>query len=114
VTHEPIEGAPCTVLGPCGDEGICDPTGTCIPNQGYGCETDADCDDGDACNGEETCSQMLGCMSGSLMPDDDGIVCTDAKCDPEIGIWTHEPNDVLCDDGNNEGGDGCSSVCTVE
>ncbi|MGM0575061.1 MAG: OmpA family protein [Myxococcota bacterium] len=65
---------------------------------GFGCEGDADCDDGDACNGEETCDLGTGACQPGTAPDcDDGVACTDDSCDPATGC-VHVADDTLCDD----------------
>gem|GEM_PF-1769548 len=46
------------------------------------------CDDGDVCNGLETCSAELGCVAGEAPIIDDGNDCTEDTCDPVDGV-TH-------------------------
>jgi hypothetical protein len=60
-----------------------------------------DCDDGNACNGPETCDPGDGCQAGTEPPDcDDLNTCTDDSCDPGMGCL-HTPNDAnSCDDSN--------------
>jgi len=65
------------------------------------CATDEDCNDGNACNGEETCENYI-CQPGTAPILDDNDICTVDSCDPTLGI-THIPVDV---DDNN--------VCTVD
>jgi hypothetical protein len=55
------------------------------------------CDDGNACNGLETCSPAVGCQAGVALDCDDGDACTLAFCDSEMGC-TYPPRS--CDDGN--------------
>ena len=43
------------------------------------------CDDGNACNGIETCDGATGCVPGTPPVCDDGNTCTDDSCDPAIG-----------------------------
>jgi hypothetical protein len=45
---------------------------------------DGDCDDGDACNGTETCLAGV-CQPGTPLVCDDGNACTDDTCDPMLG-----------------------------
>ena len=97
VTHTPIAGAPCPMVGSCGDEGVCDDQGACIAEQACPCTVDADCDDGDPCNGAEECAPGLGCMAGVSPLEDDGLACTDAACDPETGVISQVPHDQLCE-----------------
>ena len=63
---------------------------------GGGCSTDADCDDGDTCNGSETCDTGNGtCVAGTPLDCDDADACTADSCDPASGC----ANDVIdCDD----------------
>ncbi|OWY63863.1 hypothetical protein B7486_50555, partial [cyanobacterium TDX16] len=48
------------------------------------CVVDGDCDDGDACNGAETCVAGT-CQPGTPLVCDDGNACTDDTCDPMLG-----------------------------
>lgn len=54
------------------------------------------CDDGQPCNGDETCSVAFDCVGGTTADLDDGVACTVDLCDPETGTITHEPDDGLC------------------
>ncbi len=68
------------------------------------------CDDGDACNGVETCDAEAGCQSGEPVVCDDGVDCTVDTCDPDTGACSYTPDDGLCDDTNP-----CTEdVCEVE
>jgi hypothetical protein len=69
------------------------------------CAKDADCDDGNACNGVETCASgrvgsdlFTGCRAGVPVQCDDGIGCTLDRCEPSVGC-VFEANAALCDDG---------------
>ncbi|GMV38354.1 MAG: hypothetical protein AMXMBFR64_00700 [Myxococcales bacterium] len=69
------------------------PTDRCIPAAA------ALCDDGDPCNGAETCDAgSLYCQAG------DAPYCGDGTEDLACG--------EVCDDGNNDSGDGCNASCT--
>jgi hypothetical protein len=77
-----------------------EPTGTCafVPNN-------ASCQDGNACNGAETCSPgavgsdpITGCKAGTAPNCDDGIFCTTDVCDPSNGC-KHVADSGYCDDG---------------
>lgn len=79
------------------------------------CSVDKDCDDGNACNGTETCSEHL-CVAGTPVADgtDCGSgklcragTCGDARCGDGVTTAPEE-----CDDGNAVDGDGCNSDCT--
>lgn len=50
------------------------------------CSVDAECDDGDRCNGAEQCNVATGqCVSGSTLSCDDLDNCTTDTCDPVGG-----------------------------
>jgi len=62
-----------------------------------GCLTDSDCDDGNVCNGAETCDLRNGaCVSGPGPDCDDGNECTADSCDPISGC-AHAGNPACCD-----------------
>ncbi len=64
---------------------------------GASCNTAADCDDGNACNGAEVCGANKLCQSGTPLTCDDGNVCNGAEtCDPDQGCVAG----VACNDGN--------------
>lgn len=48
------------------------------------------CDDGNACNGAETCDPGLGCQAGTPLDCDDGNACTADSCDAVTGC-AHDP-----------------------
>ncbi|MDI7267539.1 MAG: putative metal-binding motif-containing protein [Myxococcota bacterium] len=72
----------------------CESDGTCSHTA-----DDALCDDGNPCNGAETCNTALGCLPGAPPACDDGIACTDDSCDPLTGMCIATPVDSRCDDG---------------
>src|SRR5207249_4118659 len=83
---------------------------------GYGCSNDADCDDGDACNGVESCDLSSGtCVPGTAVDCTDQNPCTDDLCDPATGACSNPEAaaGTVCDDGNAcTTGDTCSDgVC---
>ncbi len=104
-------------------------------NNGDGCDSTCDVEDGWVCTGEpsecsaEECGD--GIVAGDEECDDDntnnGDGC-DSTCDVEDGwVCTGEPSECSencgdgnldigeeCDDNNLIGGDGCSAVCTIE
>ncbi|TMB19732.1 MAG: hypothetical protein E6J59_11080, partial [Deltaproteobacteria bacterium] len=65
------------------------------------------CDDGNPCNGAETCGGAAGCQPGTPPSCDDGNACTVDGCDPQSGC-THDPipgcvpctTAADCNDGN--------------
>ena len=55
------------------------------------CTTDADCDDGDACNGLETCDVAnQTCQAGTQVVCEDNDVCTTNTCDHATGACSLE------------------------
>lgn len=68
----------------------------CIPTPE--CYVDAECDDGDVCNGAETCD-MNKCVAGQKLVCSDFNVCTDDFCDSVEGC-VYEQNTNPCDDGD--------------
>jgi len=73
------------------------------------CDEDADavvhsiddgaCDDGEFCNGAETCDATAGCIESSS-PCDDGVPCTVDGCDENADACTNTPSDEACNDGS--------------
>lgn len=63
---------------------------------------DSLCDDGDPCNGVETCDPVLGCQSGTPLVCDDGNECTTDFCDAVTGGCVFQPvvDGTACDDGD--------------
>lgn len=118
-------GAPCTTDLECADADLCNGveqcvSGFCNPGTAVDCgdgvdctldscapltglcahETeDAICDDGAACNGEETCNATLGCVDGSSVVCNDGIACTHDVCTEPSGACESTADNALCDDG---------------
>ncbi|MCC7538535.1 MAG: hypothetical protein IT379_20090, partial [Deltaproteobacteria bacterium] len=94
----------------------CEP-GTCQRS----CELDSECDDGQACDGIETCSPVLFlCLAGR--PLDEGTPCTltaggagtcrSGTCATGgCGNGAPDPGEQ-CDDGDTMDGDGCDNDCT--
>ncbi|MFQ5463025.1 MAG: multicopper oxidase family protein, partial [Phycisphaerae bacterium] len=67
------------------------------------CTTDAHCDDGQFCNGFETCSAANTCVPGTPTNCEDLYACTVDYCDPlalgGAGACVHAPDSSLCDNG---------------
>ena len=89
-------------------------TGWCIDLVVSGCTSNADCSDGNLCNGVETCVANA-CVPGTAVNCDDGQFCTIDSCDPPTGNCAHAAN--LCGDGDgctvdscDEQGDSCLHV----
>jgi len=75
---------------------------------------DAACNDGQVCNGQETCTAM-GCASGvPFVCASDGIACTTEACDPAVNGCVSTPDDALCPCGETcSAATGCGSQCNV-
>jgi hypothetical protein len=87
----------------------------------FDCSEDADCDDTETCNGTETCDTTAHtCAAGTV--EADGTACTQASssagvCRGGLCVAAGCGNSVQdagedCDDGNQDGGDGCENDCT--
>ncbi|HKY63004.1 MAG TPA: hypothetical protein VJR29_06270 [bacterium] len=81
------------------------------------CELESElgsCDDGDICNGQESCG-ATGCVPGQALRCDDEDDCTADSCDPESGCLHLELRDCVPDpsgapvDGDEDDGDGDDS-----
>lgn len=73
--------------------------------EGPGCADDAECTDGDPCNGAEACVGGA-CVAGAAPSCDDGDACTaDACVALDATQWQCQSSAVACDDGD---------PCTVE
>jgi hypothetical protein len=77
----------------CTNDSCDDQTGACLntPN-------DSICNDGFACNGVETCDNLLGCINPPDVNCDDNIACTLDQCNEPLGTCVRVPHDFLCDD----------------
>jgi hypothetical protein len=101
----------CTVDADCDDNIFCNGTETCVAgscvtgtppscDDGVSCTEDtcdvtsdacmntpddASCDDGDVCNGAETCNATLDCQAGTPLDCDDLELCTTDSCDSVTG-----------------------------
>jgi hypothetical protein len=66
------------------------------------CTTDADCGDGDACNGNEWCNVAVGaCLPGTGLSCADPGQCQVASCDAAFGCLAQNvTNGTSCDDGD--------------
>jgi cysteine-rich repeat protein len=81
------DGLPCT-------EDACDEDGDTAVHT----PINADCDDGQYCNGPETCDANAGCVAGLAPNIDDGIPCTVDTCDEDVDAAQHTPINADCDD----------------
>ena len=64
----------------------------------YECHLDTDCDDGQYCNGAETCVDGI-CQNGTDVACDDGIDCTVDSCNESSDVCDYVPDNSFCDDG---------------
>ncbi|MCO6439044.1 MAG: hypothetical protein J5J06_18280 [Phycisphaerae bacterium] len=79
------------------------------------CLADTDCDDGQFCNGAETCDPVTNtCQPGSAPSCNDLIDCTDDSCDPAAGggagACVSSPNNANCSDSVNCTIDACDQL----
>jgi hypothetical protein len=63
------------------------------------CTSDAHCDDGLLCNGQETCDPSGQCQPGATPTCDDGIGCTIDSCNPGTDSCENLADDTRCDNG---------------
>jgi hypothetical protein len=82
--------------------GLCQAGQFCVPQQGgctaaMPCSNNAQCDDGNKCNGVETCNVV--CKPGTPVNCNDGIECTIDACAPATGACSHATNNAYCSDG---------------
>jgi len=85
------------------DNSLCGPGQFCVIAQngctpGKPCTTQSECQDGDLCNGVETCSGGI-CQPGTPVDCEDYIPCTHDTCNPITGACSHVGDDALCDNG---------------
>src|SRR5262249_34071017 len=88
-----------------------DPQGTCTHTP-----QNFLCDDGNACNGIETCT-LPGCTGGTAgNPCDDGIACTIDTCNQLTGQCVSIPNNDACPCGQtcNPTAGGCGNFCNIK
>jgi hypothetical protein len=83
----------------CDDGNQCNGLESCEPLTGCSAGKPLVCDDGNPCNGVESCTSEGGCQPGLPLSCDDGNVCTDETCSPETGC-VNTANQAACDDGN--------------
>jgi hypothetical protein len=110
-----LDARRCGTRGECPDgqvcqEGYCVTDGESVP----ACREDADCEDGQFCNGVELCSGQVegadsaGCVAGVVPSLDDGIPCTQDACDEATDTVIHVPGaDCEC---NQDGDSRCAAV----
>lgn len=62
---------------------------------GVDCLSNSDCDDGDFCNGAETCDSGT-CVAGTAPTCNDGDACTDDSCDSSSSLCVFVDNGSCC------------------
>ena len=78
------------------------------------CRSDLDCDDGNICNGVESCQDGLACLEGTALDCGGASQCAVPLCDPVSGCGMASlPDGTACDDGVVDTlGDSCrAGVC---
>ncbi|MFN2426441.1 MAG: hypothetical protein ABR587_08350, partial [Candidatus Binatia bacterium] len=124
----------CLTDGDCDNSVFCDGVETCVEgvctagpavdcDDSVGCTVDecnetndvcdntpsnAICDDGLHCNGDEFCDETSDCQNGIAPDCDDAVGCTIDTCNETSDLCDHEASDALCD--NDEFCDG-SETC---
>jgi hypothetical protein len=92
---------------PCDDGNVCNGLETCNPDTAQ-CSPGSplNCNDGNACT-LDSCDPISGCVNTPQPPStcDDGNACTDDSCDPATGCVNTPKPPSFCDDNN---------VCTVD
>jgi hypothetical protein len=71
------------------------------------CTVDADCQDGNLCNGVETCVATV-CTPGTPVVCSDGLFCTSDVCAPATGVCSYPANP--CSDGDTCTVDSCDEA----
>lgn len=106
-------GTVCTNDADCDDGNFCNGAETCNTGTGV-CEagTPPACDDGTFCNGTETCNESTdSCDPGTPPTCDDGVSCTDDSCNTGTDSCDNVANDAMCDNGEFcDGAETCDAV----
>lgn len=110
---------------PCDDGNDVDGDG-CDIDCTFSCEEDLDCNDGDVCNGDETCDVATHACAAGTAPDcADANACTSDECDPTSGCFNPlidgdldgHADEMLgacgddCDDGDATVFEGAEELC---
>ncbi len=122
-----IDGVPCIDASTCQDGNACNGAELCVAgpggsvcspgtpidcDDGLSCTVDSCeepgtcahapidglCNDGNPCDGVESCAVGLGCVDGADLNCDDGVACTTDVCVTNFGC-NYLPSDAACDDG---------------
>ena len=111
-TAVPLATCPAVVVQPAGTEcraatGTCDVAEQCTGVTDATCPADAFTPAETACDYDaEVCTIDICDGSGMCVLDEDAMLCGDGDVDGSCG--------EQCDDGNTEGGDGCTATCQIE
>jgi hypothetical protein len=94
---------------PCSDGDVCTTADHCLDGECSG-GPPLECDDGNFCNGQESCDPATGCKAGQPLACDDGNICNGVEgCKPDLGCQPGKP--LVCDDGNAcNGSESCDAV----
>lgn len=89
-----------------------------VADETVSCKKDEECDDGNPCNGPETCEHGF-CARGKSVNCNDGIACTEDSCDRNSGKCEHEALDADADghpasDCQDEDGNALGDDCDDE
>jgi hypothetical protein len=96
--------------GICAVNETCDAALGCVPE----CEIDADCSDGQFCNGEEICT-LGGCAEGIAPDCGDGVACTTDLCDETSDLCRNIESDAACPVNHACDAEmGCVPECTLD
>jgi outer membrane protein assembly factor BamB len=96
-------GAPENGFVPGTIEGLCDAP----------CTSDADCGNGDQCDGAERCEAGV-CVAGSAPSCDDGQPCTADRCDPQLGCRNVITAGLPCPGGVCDAAGACNACVAPE
>jgi hypothetical protein len=90
------------------------PDGGRVDSGPVGCGADADCDDGIACNGIETCAAGVCVVEAApACPEEDGVRCTVPVCDPVLDRCVEVADDGACGEGEYcDTSDDCKTIPT--
>ena len=108
----PQASCPADVVSPAGTEcraatGTCDVAEQCTGTTGAACPADAFAPADTACDRDADICTIDSCNgSGMCLADTNAVLCGDGDIDGSCG--------EQCDDGNTDGGDGCSATCQIE
>ncbi len=96
----PCAACTCTSDAACDDGAFCNGDELCDAFGECQAGSTVDCDDGLYCNGAETCDNVSGCQAGTAVSCDDGVGCTADSCNEGTDSCDNAENDGLCDDGS--------------